>query len=95
VGGCRGSRAFAFQGLRFSLAGLARKVQAARGTIDAVRLFGDCGYVRDAPIEAYVRDAEITRICPGTVHIRRDEIGAILIGEHLSGGDRAAAHTAG
>ncbi|MFO8175430.1 MAG: acyl-CoA dehydrogenase family protein [Longimicrobiales bacterium] len=37
------------------------------------------------PIEKYMRDAKITQIYEGTNQIQRDEIGKILIGEHVSG----------
>jgi butyryl-CoA dehydrogenase len=50
--------------------------------------------MRDYPIEKYMRDAKITQIYEGTNQIQRDEISKILIGEHLSGGSRAAAHAA-
>jgi alkylation response protein AidB-like acyl-CoA dehydrogenase len=57
-------------------------------TTDAVQVFGGYGYMRDYPIEKYMRDAKITQIYEGTNQIQRDEIGKILIGEHVSGGSR-------
>jgi alkylation response protein AidB-like acyl-CoA dehydrogenase len=57
-------------------------------TTDAVQVFGGYGYMRDYPIEKYMRDAKITQIYEGTNQIQRDEIGKILIGEHVSGGPR-------
>jgi alkylation response protein AidB-like acyl-CoA dehydrogenase len=124
-----GSPVSAFQGLRFSLADMAMKVEAARAliyataryidmlpkqrptmysamskcfaadvavqvTIDAVQVFGGYGYMRDYPIEKYMRDAKITQIYEGTNQIQREEISKILIGEYISGGARAAAHAA-
>jgi butyryl-CoA dehydrogenase len=112
-----------FQGLRFMMADMAMKVEAARAliysvarhidsgsehrptmysamakcfagdmamevTTDAVQIFGGYGYMRDYPIEKYMRDAKITQIYEGTNQIQRDEIGKILIGEHVSGGSR-------
>ena len=109
-----------FQGLRFMMADMATKVEAARAliyavarhidsgtklrptmysamakcfagdiamevTTDAVQVFGGYGYMRDYPIEKYMRDAKITQIYEGTNQIQRDEIGKILIGEHVSG----------
>jgi butyryl-CoA dehydrogenase len=109
-----------FQGVRFMLADMAIKVEAARAliyavsrhidsgsklrptmysamskcfagdvamevTTDAVQIFGGYGYMRDYPIEKYMRDAKITQIYEGTNQIQRDEIGKILIGEHVSG----------
>jgi butyryl-CoA dehydrogenase len=115
-----GSPVSSFQGLRFLLADMATKVEAARAliyatarfidgnpktrptiysamsklfasdvamqvTTDAVQVFGGSGYMRDYPIEKYMRDAKITQIYEGTNQIQRDEIGKILIGEHISG----------
>jgi butyryl-CoA dehydrogenase len=112
-----------FQGLRFMMADMAMKVEAARAliysvsrhidsgtklrptmysamakcfagdmamevTTDAVQIFGGYGYMRDYPIEKYMRDAKITQIYEGTNQIQRDEIGKILIGEHVSGSAR-------
>jgi alkylation response protein AidB-like acyl-CoA dehydrogenase len=57
-------------------------------TTDAVQIFGGYGYMRDYPIEKYMRDAKITQIYEGTNQIQRDEIGKILIGEHVSGRPR-------
>jgi butyryl-CoA dehydrogenase len=115
-----GSPISSFQGLRFLLADMATRVEAARAliyavsryvdsspkarptiysamsklfagdmamevTTDAVQVFGGSGYMRDYPIEKYMRDAKITQIYEGTNQIQRDEIGKILIGEHISG----------
>ena len=112
-----------FQGLRFMLADMAMKVEAARAliyavsrhidsgskqrptmysamskcfagdiamevTTDAVQVFGGYGYMRDYPVEKYMRDAKITQIYEGTNQIQRDEIGKILIGEAVSGQSR-------
>jgi butyryl-CoA dehydrogenase len=109
-----------FQGLRFMLADMAMKVEAARAliyatarhidsdtklrptmysamskcfagdvamevTTDAVQVFGGYGYMRDYPVEKYMRDAKITQIYEGTNQIQRDEIGKILVGEHVAG----------
>jgi butyryl-CoA dehydrogenase len=120
-----GSPVSSFQGLRFLLADMAMKVEAARAliyataryvdsnpkerptmysamakcfasdmamevTTDAVQVFGGYGYMRDYPIEKYMRDAKITQIYEGTNQIQREEIGKILIGEHISGHARDA-----
>ena len=114
-----GSPVASFQGLRFLLADMATRVEAARAlvyavarhidanpktrptiysamsklfasdmamevTTDAVQVFGGSGYMREYPIEKYMRDAKITQIYEGTNQIQRDEIGKILIGEHIS-----------
>jgi alkylation response protein AidB-like acyl-CoA dehydrogenase len=105
-----------FQGLRFMLADMAMKVEAARAlvyatsrfidnnpgvrptiyaamskcfasdvamevTVNAIQVFGGHGYMREYPIEKYMRDAKITQIYEGTNQIQRDEIGRILIQE--------------
>jgi butyryl-CoA dehydrogenase len=57
-------------------------------TTDAVQVFGGYGYMRDYPIEKYMRDAKITQIYEGTNQIQREEISKILIGEHVSGQSR-------
>jgi butyryl-CoA dehydrogenase len=57
---------------------------AMKVTTDAVQVFGGYGYMRDYPIEKYMRDAKITQIYEGTNQIQRDEIGKILIGEHIA-----------
>ncbi len=40
-------------------------------TTDAVQVFGGAGYVRDNPVERYMRDAKITQIYEGTNQIQR------------------------
>jgi alkylation response protein AidB-like acyl-CoA dehydrogenase len=120
-----GSPVSSFQGLRFLLADMAMRVEAARAliyataryvdsapkerptmysamakcfasdvamqvTTDAVQVFGGYGYMRDYPIEKYMRDAKITQIYEGTNQIQREEISKILIGEHVSGQARPA-----
>ena len=117
-----GSPVSAFQGLRFSLADMAMKVEAARAliyatakyidsqpkqrptmysamskcfaadvavqvTIDAVQVFGGYGYMRDYPIEKYMRDAKITQIYEGTNQIQREVIALGLIKESVRGGN--------
>jgi alkylation response protein AidB-like acyl-CoA dehydrogenase len=103
-----------FQGLRFLLADMATKIEAARAliyatarhidtqpkerptlysamskcfasdvamevTVDAVQIFGGYGYMRDYPIEKYMRDAKITQIYEGTNQIQREEISKNLV----------------
>jgi butyryl-CoA dehydrogenase len=118
-----GSPISAFQGLRFSLADMATKIEAARAliyatsrymdtkpkerptiysamsklfasdvavqvTIDALQVFGGYGYMRDYPIEKYMRDAKITQIYEGTNQIQREEISKILVSEQITKGGR-------
>jgi alkylation response protein AidB-like acyl-CoA dehydrogenase len=120
-----GAPVSSFQGLRFLLADMAMRVEAARAlvyataryvdsnpkerptiysamskcfagdmamqvTTDAVQVFGGYGYMRDYPIEKYMRDAKITQIYEGTNQIQREEISKILIGEHVAGHGRTA-----
>jgi alkylation response protein AidB-like acyl-CoA dehydrogenase len=63
---------------------------AMQVTTDAVQVFGGYGYMRDYPIEKYMRDAKITQIYEGTNQIQREEISKILIGEHVAGHGRPA-----
>lgn len=56
---------------------------AMRVTTDAVQIFGGYGYMRDYPIEKYMRDAKITQIYEGTNQIQRSVIALNLIKEAL------------
>ncbi len=50
-------------------------------TTDAVQLFGGYGYMRDYPIEKYMRDAKITQIYEGTNQVQRLVIARNLLKE--------------
>ncbi|KPK38039.1 MAG: acyl-CoA dehydrogenase, partial [Omnitrophica WOR_2 bacterium SM23_29] len=52
-------------------------------TTDAVQIFGGYGYMRDYPIEKYMRDAKITQIYEGTNQIQRSIIALELIKEQI------------
>lgn len=54
---------------------------AMKVTTDCVQLFGGYGYMRDYPIEKFMRDAKITQIYEGTNQIQRSVIAANLIKE--------------
>ncbi|HOX06199.1 MAG TPA: acyl-CoA dehydrogenase family protein [Planctomycetota bacterium] len=54
---------------------------------DAVQVYGGYGYMREYPIEKYMRDAKITQIYEGTNQIQRDEIAKALMKEAVSGKD--------
>ena len=54
---------------------------AMRVTTDAVQLFGGYGFMKDYPIEKYMRDAKITQIYEGTNQIQRLVIGRAMIKE--------------
>ena len=40
-------------------------------TTDAVQIFGGYGFMKDYPIEKYMRDAKITQIYEGTNQVQR------------------------
>lgn len=54
-----------------SMAKLYASEAAHRATDTAIQLFGGAGYIKDAPVERYARDARITRIYEGTSEIQR------------------------
>ncbi len=57
---------------------------AMKVTTDAVQIFGGYGYMRDYPIEKYMRDAKITQIYEGTNQIQRLVIARNIIREGAS-----------
>jgi butyryl-CoA dehydrogenase len=56
---------------------------AMRVTTDAVQIYGGYGYMRDYPVEKYMRDAKITQIYEGTNQIQREIIALELIRESI------------
>jgi len=52
---------------------------AMKVTTDAVQIFGGYGYMRDYPVEKYMRDAKITQIYEGTNQIQRMVIARTLM----------------
>ncbi len=54
---------------------------AMKVAVDALQVFGGYGYMRDYPIEKYVRDAKITQIYEGTNQVQRNIIALQLIKE--------------
>ncbi len=50
-------------------------------TTDAVQIFGGYGYMKDYPIEKYMRDAKITQIYEGTNQVQRMVVARNLIKE--------------
>jgi alkylation response protein AidB-like acyl-CoA dehydrogenase len=77
------------QTLGLAAAAAAAKVTASeaamRVTDDAVQIFGGYGYMKDYPIEKYMRDAKITQIYEGTNQIQRLVIARALMREAASG----------
>lgn len=57
---------------------------AMRVTTDAVQIFGGYGYMRDYPVEKYMRDAKITQIYEGTNQIQRNVIARHIIKDSAS-----------
>jgi alkylation response protein AidB-like acyl-CoA dehydrogenase len=53
-------------------------------TTNAVQIFGGYGYMRDYPIEKYMRDAKITQIYEGTNQVQRMVVARALVKEALS-----------
>ncbi len=51
-------------------------------TTDCVQALGGYGYVRDYPVERYMRDAKITQIYEGTNQIQRVVIARSIFGRH-------------
>lgn len=56
---------------------------AMKVTTDAIQIFGGYGYMRDYPVEKYMRDAKITQIYEGTNQIQRGVIASELIKETM------------
>jgi isovaleryl-CoA dehydrogenase len=70
------------QTTRFDAAGaiLLASENAVRVALEAIQALGGAGYLRDFPVERYLRDAKLYDIGAGTNEIRRFLIGRELIG---------------
>ena len=55
---------------------------AMKVTSDVVQICGGVGYMRDFPVEKYMRDAKITQIYEGASQLQRNEIGMALTKEY-------------
>jgi isovaleryl-CoA dehydrogenase len=68
---------------RFDAAGaiLLASENAVRVSLEAIQALGGAGYLRDYPVERYLRDAKLYDIGAGTNEIRRFLIGRELVGE--------------
>ncbi|MBU4305351.1 MAG: acyl-CoA dehydrogenase family protein [Candidatus Omnitrophica bacterium] len=62
---------------------------AMKVTTDAVQIYGGYGYMRDYPVEKFMRDAKITQIYEGTNQIQRSIIAANVIKESLVNSKKA------
>lgn len=69
-------------GLPFKMTSNMAKMYAAdtamKVSVDAVQIFGGYGYVKEYPVEKYMRDAKIMQIFEGTVQVQRMVIGKYL-----------------
>jgi len=68
---------------RFDAAGaiLYASESAVRTALEAIQALGGAGYLKDYPVERYLRDAKLYDIGAGTNEIRRFLIGRELVGE--------------
>jgi len=51
-------------------------------TTDAVQMLGGYGYIKEYPVERFMRDAKITQIYEGTNQIQRVVIARAILGKH-------------
>jgi alkylation response protein AidB-like acyl-CoA dehydrogenase len=56
---------------------------AMRVTVDAVQVLGGYGYIKDYPVERWMRDAKIYQIWEGTAEIQRLVISRALLGTRI------------
>ncbi len=68
-------------GVHSAMAKLFASDIAMKVTTDAVQIFGGYGYMKEYPVEKFMRDAKITQIYEGTNQIQRNIIGLGLIKE--------------
>jgi len=54
---------------------------AMRVTVDAVQVLGGYGYIKEYPVERFMRDAKIYQIWEGTAEIQRLVISRYVLGE--------------
>ncbi|HAH05256.1 MAG TPA: acyl-CoA dehydrogenase [Elusimicrobia bacterium] len=59
---------------------------AMKVTTDCVQMCGGIGYMRDFPVEKFMRDAKVTQIYEGANQIQRNEISMMMIKEAASQG---------
>ncbi|MEK6543932.1 MAG: acyl-CoA dehydrogenase family protein, partial [Elusimicrobiota bacterium] len=57
---------------------------AMQVTTDCVQMCGGIGYMRDFPVEKFMRDAKITQIYEGTNQVQRNEIAYMITKEYAS-----------
>jgi acyl-CoA dehydrogenase len=64
-----------------SMAKLFAGDMAMRATTDAVQILGGYGYIKEYPVERFMRDAKIYQIWEGTAEIQRLVISRCILGE--------------
>jgi acyl-CoA dehydrogenase len=57
---------------------------AMRVTVEAVQILGGYGYMKDYPVERWMRDAKIYQIWEGTAEIQRLVIARAVLGDRIS-----------
>jgi acyl-CoA dehydrogenase len=67
---------------------------AMRVTTEAVQVLGGYGYIREYPVEMWMRDAKVYQIWEGTSEIQRIVISRAILGESKSLGARQPARVA-
>jgi alkylation response protein AidB-like acyl-CoA dehydrogenase len=55
-------------------------------TVDAVQVLGGYGYIREYPVEKFMRDAKIYQIWEGTAEVQRLVISRAIAGERRAMG---------
>ena len=66
-----------------SMAKLYASEMAVNVTTSALHLYGGYGYFKDAPVERYLRDAQVTTIYEGTSEVQRLIIARQILQEHM------------
>ena len=69
-----------------SMAKLFAGDMAMRVTVDAVQVLGGYGYIKEYPVERFMRDAKIYQIWEGTAEIQRLVISRYVLGERRAAG---------
>ena len=62
-----------------AMAKLAASKTAVKSSLDAVQIYGGYGYLKDFPVERYLRDSKITEIYEGTSEVQRLVIARSLL----------------
>jgi acyl-CoA dehydrogenase len=78
----------AFERAEGSMAKAFASDMAMRVTTEAVQVLGGYGYIREYPVEMWMRDAKVYQIWEGTSEIQRIVISRAILGESKSLGAR-------